>query len=243
MAPEVQVKTHMKALYGLTDTEVEREFSKSYVPDDTLTDPIDIDIAKKKATSRLNRDAQEAVTYFAKQAEEVKLPFVSSATPPAPKLTPAQEQAYENSNDFITANNSSIPFEFNEPQKALTVKGTYTPNKDRVAAIKAKISADPQAFLAGLIRRWQTSDEQIDPDRLATDLDYLMNASALAVEIAQGSLEQTFKQRLQQEKQPGANGTTGGPFMTPGDASKEEMYRGMRIPIGRNPNIVAAPQG
>lgn len=238
---EDKVRMYLKSEYGLTDAQVEREYNKLYVPVTDGADPLDIEIEQKKAAKRLKNDAATAQQYFASKSVEIKMPFTPAPPPAAPKLTSEQQETMTFGQQFITDKISNAPFEFNEPQKALTVKGKVTLPAVPMEELKSKISKSPEHFLAGLLTRYYTPDGKVNVDALTRDVYTLDNLPAIATDVAKESLEQTFKQRLFQEKSPGATGT-GTPFLVAEDAEKAAAYKAMRIPIAR-PQSAAVPQG
>lgn len=242
MTPENRVRLHLKEEYGLSDTQVEREYNKLYVPAEDGIDPQDLEIDKKKAARRLENDAATATTYFTKKSEEIKLPFAQPKSAAAPQPTAEQKTVLDFGMTYGTDKISSFPFDYAEPQKGLAVKGTYTLPGDRIAAAKSKISVSPEHFLAGLIAsRYYTPDGQVNVDALSRDSVFFDDPASMGSSIAKEALEQTFFQRLQQEKKPGLNGT-GGPFLDIADTDKATLYKATRIPLSK-PAAVTAPTG
>ena len=105
---DVVIKAHLKAQYpSLSDEGIEYEFNRTYAVDEGEFEgnEIGLQVAKAKATDRMNADSAVAKNYFANKASEIKLPSfapVGQQEATLPQVSEAEAAEIKKVSDFVT---------------------------------------------------------------------------------------------------------------------------------------------
>ena len=219
---------------SLTESQRKREFEKRYSFNQDGLSPEDIELETAKINDRKKRDAQTATEYFTKNIPELKLPTFEPPKPAVQELSEQQKQIMQFGSSFNEDKISKFPFEFNAAEKNIAVKGEVVLPDEKITELESKIAQDPESFLAGFVlSRYGTPDKQVNAKALARDILFLNEPALWGNQIAKDTLEQTYLERLKQERHYEGDRNVGGGNT---NLSKEQAERaGMYKAFGVEP--------
>ena len=238
---DVVIKAHLKAQYpSLSDEGIEYEFNRTYAvnEDDFDGNDIGLQVAKAKATDRMNADSAVAKTYFANKASEIKLPSfapVGQQAATLPQVSEAEAAEIKKVSDYVTAlpkveMNGKFGFEYNSGSKEnpLTVKGDVPLPSDKIAEIKSAIGEHPEVYLLNQF----FTEKGFDADKFASFVYAFHNLPSLLQTAAGKASDATHIEVLRRQKNytPDASTRTGDHEPSGDDVARKAMEKFFHIP-------------
>lgn len=224
-SPEDLIKTKWKLEYDLTDAQAQRDFDRQFSVDE-LMEPEDLEIEKKKVARKIANEAASAKQFFQQYEQEIKLPSlapaVQASTAPMVDLESAEaKQALQFArqlNQTLPTDFSNTPFEFNDPNANINLKGQVVIPQDKLQQIKTQLSGHEEK---AILSRWIEQDGSVNEDRVAYDLYVLTHLPDILKATAADAYHQTRIQVLKQNRNYQEPGPT--PAGDPQPSEAEQM--------------------
>jgi len=238
---DVIIKAHLKAQYpSLSDEGLEYEFNRTYAvnEDDFDGNEIGLQVAKAKATDRMNADSAVAKNYFANKASEIKLPSfapVGQQAATTPQVSAEEAVEIKRVSDFVAGlpkveMNGKLGFEYNSGSKEnpLIVKGDVPLPSDKIAEIKSAIGEHPEVYLLNQF----FTEKGFDSDKFAAFVYAFHNLPSLLQTAAGQSSDATHIELLRRQKNytPDASIRTGDHEPSGDDIARKAMEKFFHIP-------------
>lgn len=202
------VKAYIKEkLPDLTETELDRYYSKNYgVNEDAFEDEIDLSIAKKEASAKLNQIKDEAINYFSKQAESITLPEIKVEQNQPELLDLNSEQAktvasfvenlLKSDKSFNNGAFDEISIEYSNPKNGANIQGKIKLDSKQLQEMEEKIGDYPDVVFA----QTYLKNGEFDKKRFIKDMYTLRNVDKLLKAATAEGYNQGFLAKMSKDK-------------------------------------------
>jgi hypothetical protein len=228
------VKAHIREQFP-TFTEVETDwfFNKNYSFDESQyeDDEIGLSVAKKERDAKLQKASQDALNYFASQAQEVQLPKFEPAPMPEVQGVDLNSEAAKNVAAFVEsqsvgyAKGNEIQYKYSNKENGANIEGKLTLDDKSISEYEEKIGYAADVVFA---KRYLNKDGEFDTKQFARD-QYILNNLPKLLQAAGGDMyNKGYVAKIMQDRNiPIQNAPVSGEAPTVTDAREraEELKR------------------
>jgi hypothetical protein len=179
------VKAHIKEQFpSFTEVETDWYFNKNFSFDESQYeyDEIGLSVAKKERDAKLQRASQEALNYFASQAQDVQLPKFETAQMPEVQGVDLNNDAAKQVAAFIEsqsvgyAKGNEIQYKYSNKENGANIEGKLTLDERSISEYEEKIGYAADVVFA---KRYVNQDGEFNTKQFAKDQYILDNLSKL----------------------------------------------------------------